>query len=110
MTAGNFDTLLSNGIGAIVLLLPNKNTSSLEGEDRESILQLEEHLLALEIEIPVYFAEETQDISELLDDLNISFDGSGKGQKTSAAQSKKYLLFLKTVATKTLLLGVLHIN
>ena len=87
MTAGSFDTLLSNGIGAIVLLLPNKTTSSLEGEDRESILQLEEHLLALEIEIPVYFAEETQDISELLDDLNISFDGSGKGQKTSAAQT-----------------------
>ena len=51
MTASNLDTLVSHGVGAIVLLLPNQNDVLTANEQRESLLQLEEHLLASEIEI-----------------------------------------------------------
>ena len=78
------ETLLSHGVGAIVLLLPSKDAPHSFDEHRESILQLEEHLLASEIEIPIYFAEDSEDNSRLLNDLDI---GTGSaGQKTSAAQ------------------------
>ena len=84
MTVSRLETLLSNGVGAIVLLLPNKKNTNTLNEHREPLLHLEEHLLASEIEIPIYFAEDTEHTSQLLDDLNIST--GVKGQKTSAAQ------------------------
>ena len=83
MTSSSLDTLLSHGVGAIILLLPKDNDTSIV-HDREALLQLEEHLLATEIEIPIYFAEESEENSQLLNDLD--FSTGGAGQKTSAAQ------------------------
>lgn len=83
MTSSSLDTLLSHGVGAIILLLPKEEDTS-NVQDREAILQLEEHLLATEIEIPIYFAEDTEDTSQLLNDLD--FSTGGAGLKTSAAQ------------------------
>ena len=87
MTATNLETLLSHGVGAIVLLLPNHDVGALD-EYRESLLQLEEHLLASEIEIPIYFAEDTDSTTQLLNDLD--FSTGGAGQKTSASQGYYY--------------------
>ena len=86
MTASNLDTLVSHGVGAIVLLLPNQNDVLTANEQRESLLQLEEHLLASEIEIPIYFAEDSEQANQLIDDLDSTTGHAG--QKTSAAQGK----------------------
>ena len=86
MTASNLDTLVSHGVGAIVLLLPNQNDVLTANEQRESLLQLEEHLLATEIEIPIYFAEDSEQANQLIDDLDSTTGHAA--QKTSAAQGK----------------------
>ena len=48
---------------------------------------MEEHLLTSEIEIPVYFAHENDQLAELVDNLDRDADG-GAGNKVSAAESK----------------------
>ena len=85
MTASSLDTLVSHGVGAIVLLLPEQSDVLTHNEQRESLLQLEEHLLASEIEIPIYFAENSEQANQLIDDLDLTTGQSG--QKTSAAQT-----------------------
>ena len=84
MTASNLDTLVSHGVGAIVLLLPNESEILSSNEQKESLLQLEEHMLASEIEIPIYFAEDSEQANQLIDDLDLTTGQAG--QKTSAAQ------------------------
>ena len=84
MTASNLDTLVSHGVGAIVLLLPNESEVLSSNEQKESLLQLEEHMLASEIEIPIYFAEDSEQANQLIDDLDLTTGQAG--QKTSAAQ------------------------
>jgi len=85
MTASNLDTLVSHGVGAIVLLLPNESEVLSSNEQKESLLQLEEHMLASEIEIPIYFAEDSEQANQLIDDLDLTTGQAG--QKTSAAQA-----------------------
>merc|ERR1719510_675639 len=85
MTASSVDTLLSHGVGAIILLLPKDDGTPVVQDELEALLQLEEHLLATEIEIPIYFAEDSEDTTQLLNDLD--FSTGGVGQKTSAAQA-----------------------
>ena len=85
VTSTSLETMISQGVGAIVLLLPNKQDTNTVHENRETLLQLEEHLLASEIEIPIYFAEDSESITQLLNDLD--FGMGGVGQKTSAAQT-----------------------
>merc|ERR1719510_2948610 len=85
VTSTSLETMVSQGVGAIVLLLPSKQDPNTVHENRETLLQLEEHLLASEIEIPIYFAEDSESITQLLNDLD--FGMGGVGQKTSAAQT-----------------------
>merc|ERR1719510_367352 len=85
VTSTSLETMVSQGVGAIVLLLPSKQDPNTVHENRETLLQLEEHLLASEIEIPIYFAEDSESITQLLNDLDFSM--GGVGQKTSAAQT-----------------------
>ena len=69
---------------SLTLLLPKDDGTPVVQDNLEALLQLEEHLLATEIEIPIYFADESEDTTQLLNDLD--FSTGGVGQKTSAAQ------------------------
>ena len=56
LSVPGFRELVSNGAGGLLLLIP-AGLGSVTEKCREAILQLEEELLASELDIPVYFAE-----------------------------------------------------
>ena len=56
LSVPGFRELVSNGAGGLLLLIP-AGLGSVTEHCREAILQLEEELLASELDIPVYFAE-----------------------------------------------------
>lgn len=66
--------LISNGVGGLLLLLP-AGLAPQNAEEREAIVQLEEELLNSELEIPVYFAQETEELLELYRTLKSEGDG-----------------------------------
>jgi len=73
--------LLAGGAGGLLLLIP-PGLSSITEECREAILALEEELLAAELEIPVYFAEETEELKEL--HATLVSEGEGSEAASSA--------------------------
>lgn len=73
--------LLGQGMGGLLLLLP-PNPASLQQVQRESMLALEEELLNSELEVPVYFAEETPELAELY--TTLLQEGSGSEAASSA--------------------------
>jgi len=85
MSVADFNELLSNGAGAVLFLLPPEG-AAITAEMRRMTLQMEEHLLTSEIEIPVYFAHENDQLAELVDNLDRDADG-GAGNKVSAAET-----------------------
>jgi len=80
LSVGGFRELLSNGVGGLLLLVP-PGLSGASATEREAILQLEEELLNGELDIPVYFAEETTELLELYDTLR------NEGESGDAASS-----------------------
>jgi len=76
--------LLSNGAGGLLLLIP-PGLGSITDQCREAILQLEEELLATELEIPVYFAEETEELLDLHSTLLSEGEGSEAASSALAA-------------------------
>jgi len=80
LSVGGFRELLSNGVGGLLLLVP-PGLSGASATEREAILQLEEELLNGELDIPVYFAEETTELLELYDTLR------NEGESSDAASS-----------------------
>ncbi len=93
MTA--FNDLVSSGAGGVLLLIPNQDqVQKLSEQVRESINALQDHLYTTEFEIPVYFAEETPELNELLDSLG------GEAEKKPSAYESKF----KTKSSNTLCL------
>jgi hypothetical protein len=64
LSVGGFRELISNGVGGLLLLV-KPGLAGVTPSEREAILQLEEELLNGELDIPVYFAEETPELLEL---------------------------------------------
>ncbi len=85
MTVNAFNDLISNGAGGVLLLVPSpEKSASLSKEVKESVSLLEEHLQSQEWEIPVYFAEETEQLLELLESLG---GDVGSKEKETAIQA-----------------------
>eukprot|EP00096_Caligus_rogercresseyi_P011019 TRINITY_DN4200_c0_g1_i1.p1 TRINITY_DN4200_c0_g1~~TRINITY_DN4200_c0_g1_i1.p1 ORF type:complete len:610 (+),score=178.76 TRINITY_DN4200_c0_g1_i1:88-1830(+) len=67
VSISKFNELVQSGIGGLLLVVggpesPNKD---------ESVLLLEEHLLSTsELEFPIYFAEHSEDLARLMDELS----------------------------------------
>ena len=56
---------MTGGAGGLLLLLPPNLQNDMEADAKEHILALEEELLNAELDIPIYFAEETEELLEL---------------------------------------------
>ena len=83
-----FSELLTNGAGGILLLVPGaEQGKKLTEEQRDGIMSLEDHLLTTEMQVPVYFAEETEETRELLETLESASTASG--EKVSGAQGEE---------------------
>lgn len=87
MSVADFNELLANGAGAVLFLLPPEGAAVTE-EMRRMTFQMEEHLLTSEIEVPVYFAYENDQLGELVETLDRDTSAGAAGQKVSAAESK----------------------
>merc|ERR1719369_712452 len=83
LSVSGFRELVSNGAGGLMLLIP-AGMSSVSEQCREAILLLEEELLASELDIPVYFAEETEELLDLYTTL-ASEEGSEAASSALAA-------------------------
>ena len=60
---------MTGGAGGLLLLLPPNLQNDMEADAKEHILALEEELLNAELDIPIYFAEETEELLELYNTL-----------------------------------------
>ena len=65
LSVSGFRDLVTGGAGGLLLLLPPGLQDNLEVDAKEHILALEEELLNAELDIPIYFAEETEELLEL---------------------------------------------
>ena len=87
MSVTKFTDLVSSGAGGILLLLPSIDSmQKLSEENRESINLLQDHLHTTEFEIPIYFAEESPELLELMESLG----GDTGGEKKASAFESKY--------------------
>jgi len=82
LSVARFRELVTSGAGGFVLILPT-NIASLTGQCREAILELEQELLSSEIDVPVYFTEETPELLDLYTSLESEGEGES-GQQWSA--------------------------
>lgn len=80
LSVPGFREFVSNGAGGILLLIP-ASLGDLGSAARETILQLEEELLSSEHEIPIYFAEETEELNELY----VTLAGEGEGSEAASS-------------------------
>lgn len=85
LSVSGFRELVSGGAGGLLLLLPSGIGIGLTGEARENVLALEEELLSAELDIPVYFAEETEQLLELHSTLTSEGEGSEAANSALAA-------------------------
>ena len=98
MSVSKLNDILTSGAGGVLLLIPK----NLPQESRESAQALEEFLLSTEIEVPVYFAEESEDLDYLVEGLQ----GVGNEKSGSAAQGEPLLAeMFKFVEVKMLEFG-----
>jgi hypothetical protein len=65
VSVSKLNDILTSGAGGVLLLIPK----NLPQESKESVQALEEYLLSTEIEVPVYFAEESEDLEYLVSDV-----------------------------------------
>ena len=65
ISVSGFRDLVTGGAGGLLLLLPPNLQNDMEADAKEHILALEEELLNAELDIPIYFAEETEELLEL---------------------------------------------
>ena len=89
MSVTKFTDLVSSGAGGILLLLPSIDSmQKLSEETRESINLLQDHLHTTEFEIPIYFAEESPELLELMESLG---GETGVEKKASAFESENII-------------------
>jgi len=82
LSVSGFRDLVTGGAGGLLLLLPPNLQNDMEADAKEHILALEEELLNAELDIPIYFAEETEELLEL--HTTLTSEGEGSEAATSA--------------------------
>ena len=82
LSVSRFRELVSNGAGGFVLILP-EDLTNLAGACRETMLDIEQELLSQEIDVPVYFAQETEELLELYSSLQLTDDGQNRQQNSA---------------------------
>jgi len=85
LSVSGFRELISGGCGGLLLLLPPSLGQGLSAKARETILALEEELLSAELDIPVYFAHENEELEELYSVLSAEGEGSEAAGSALAA-------------------------
>ena len=80
ISVSKLNDILTSGAGGVLLLIPK----DLSPESKESVQALEEYLLSTEIEVPVYFTDESEDLDYLVDNLQ----SVGNEKTASAAQGE----------------------
>ena len=81
---------MSSGAGGILILIPSSEKLLQFSEEKKEIINaLQDHLHTTEFEIPVYFAEESEQLLELLDSLG----GEANTDKKSSGASGNILIF-----------------
>ena len=89
MSVTTFNDLVTSGAGGILLLLPNQDAiHRLSDGVKDKINALQEHLHITEFEIPIYFAEESPELLELLASLG------GEAEKKPTAYESTSNFFL----------------
>jgi hypothetical protein len=83
LSVAGFRDLVTGGAGGLLLLLPP--AAGLAHEAREAVMALEEELLTAELDIPIYFAEETEELLELHATLSAEGEGSEAAGSAMAA-------------------------
>ena len=73
---------MTGGAGGLLLLLPPNLQNDMEADAKEHILALEEELLNAELDIPIYFAEETEELLELY--TTLTSEGEVGGPKKNS--------------------------
>ncbi len=106
VSAAALNDFSTAGVGGLLLLVPSAN-ESLSTAELESVSSLEEHLLTGELQFPVYFADESAELLELLNTLKSA--GEANDQKSSGARalldgivSNGYQLVVNTGTPKAL--------
>ena len=91
MSMTTFNEMVTSGAGGILLLLPNPDAiQKLSEAVRESIKSLQEHLYTTEFEIPIYFATESEELLDLLN--NLGGDTGVNDRKPSGLDGKDFVL------------------
>ena len=89
-----FNDLVTSGAGGVLLLMPNQDAIQRLSDDvKDSINALHEHLHTTEFEIPIYFAQESAELLELLSSLG--GETGGEKKPTSAYESMSFKINLK---------------
>ena len=83
LSISTYNDLAHSGAGGILLLVPSAK-ETLSKEALEIIYSFEEHSLNGEMEVPVYYAQESPELLDLLNDLN---QVGSNGDQTSGAQA-----------------------
>ena len=84
LSIATFNDLVSSGAGGILILIPSSEKLLQFSEEKKEIINaLQDHLHTTEFEIPVYFAEESEQLLELLDSLG----GEANTDKKSSGAS-----------------------
>jgi len=87
MSVARFRELVTSGAGGFVLILP-ANIGQVAGKCREAVLELEQELLSSEIDVPVYFTEENEELLDLYSSLTSNSEGDvGAGGQHGSAMS-----------------------
>ena len=69
LTSDKFDSLLERGTGALIVVLP-RSLANISSEEKLEWMELERVLLLQDIKIPLYFVTETDELLEVMDNVN----------------------------------------
>ncbi|XP_061172666.1 BOS complex subunit ncln-like [Saccostrea echinata] len=83
VSISKYRDLIQENAGALLVLLPS-NLSSISKEDKQHLQILERDLLTEETTIPVYFALETDELSEIYEEIH---RGNAGDQATTAVEA-----------------------
>lgn len=71
LSQSHYQEVIHQGAAGLLILLPS-NISSLSGEQQQHIMELERSLLEEEVNIPIYFTQETPEMEEIYNSVQKS--------------------------------------
>ncbi|GAV03462.1 hypothetical protein RvY_13881 [Ramazzottius varieornatus] len=67
--ANDLRSIVNRGVVALIIVLP-RNLSTIDGDNRQAFVEAERSILRMELQIPVYFANQTDVVTEWLQSLS----------------------------------------